>query len=144
MDIEKFGRIGICICKDILNEDVKLFHKYMKTNLLLIPAYSNSMDLQSGAGELSRDYQCIVVVANACSALKEEEAESNGQRLGFISIPAKKQIHNDRTELIKMYYKNDCADACQHRCIGKQININFEQEKEYDIGTSFKIEESSF
>ena len=81
MDIEGVGRIGIAICKDLLNEKVKLFHKYMGTDFLIVPAYTDSMDLQSSAQELSKEYNCVVIVANACSAV--EKPESN--RIGFLT-----------------------------------------------------------
>lgn len=63
----------------------KKLHKYMGTNLLLVPSYSDSMDLQSGAGELSKDYHCIVVMANACTALRNKSGNRK-KRAGWFLI----------------------------------------------------------
>lgn len=140
LDVEKFGRIGVAICKDLLNEDIKMFHKYMGTNLLLVPAYTESMDLQSAAGELSRDYNCIVVVANACSALKKNCQNGEGKRIGFISLPAK--MNTDRKESINMYFQDKCVETCQKCCAGKIISIDFNRKN--DLGISYMLEESTF
>ncbi len=142
LEIEKFGRIGIGICKDLVSEKVKMFHKYIGTNLLFIPAYTDSMDLQSGAGELSRDYNCIVVVANACSALSHKSSCSEGKRIGFISLPAKK--NKDRTEGIVAYHQDRCREACNYCCAGKLITIDFNQKGVFDFGITYEVEKSAF
>lgn len=76
LEIEQIGRIGIGICKDLINEEIKLFHKYIGTDILIVPAYTKSMDLQASAEELSKEYNCIVVVVNACSAIEDGTEKS--------------------------------------------------------------------
>lgn len=111
----------------------KKLHKYMGTNLLLVPSYSDSMDLQSGAGELSKDYHCIVVMANACTALRNKSGNRKKERVGFLSLPAKNQT--DRAEVIEMYYKDGCRVNCKNGCMGKIISIDFEKAHQYPTGT---------
>ena len=142
MEIENFGRIGIAICKDLVNEKIKMFHKYIGTNLLFVPDYTESMDLQSAAGELSRDYKCIVIVANACSAIKKSNKHDKKERIGFISLPAKN--NSDRTEGIITYYQDGCRKGCCDYCGGKLISIIFDRENAFEFGTSYMIEKSSF
>lgn len=140
LEIDRVGRIGIGICKDLLNEDVKLFHKYIGTDILIIPAYTKSMDLQSSAEELSAEYNCVVVVANACSALGEKN--ESGRRIGFISLPAK--YRSDRTRITRNYCKDKCVDECECRCIGKLFAIDFYHTEGTDDVISYKIQESPF
>lgn len=140
IEIEDLGRIGICICKDLTNEKVKLFHKCIGTDILLVPAYSKSMDLRSSAETLSEEYNCIVAVVNTCSALNGERKE--GKRIGFITLPAKNK--SDRTKITKMYSQNECIKECDNKCVGKKVVIDFYRTKNYKEGISFEIEESLF
>lgn len=140
IEIDGLGRIGICICKDLTNETVKMFHKCIRTNILLVPAYSKSMDLKSSAETLAEEYNCIVVVANACSALSG--ASKEGKRIGFITVPAKNK--SDRTKITKMYEQNECISECDKKCVGKKILIDFYHTENYTEGVSFKMIESLF
>ncbi|MBO5239625.1 MAG: hypothetical protein J6B50_12750 [Lachnospiraceae bacterium] len=142
LEINNVGRIGICICKDLVNEDVKLFHKYINTDLLVAPAYTKSMDLMSAAEELSKDYKCIVAVANACSAIEEKEVLEDQEKIGFISIPAKKG--SERSEILKFYFKDNCVKECENKCMGKAINIIFMDTQEYLGGIGIRIEDENF
>lgn len=140
IEIEGLGRIGVCICKDLTYEKVKTFHKCAGTDILLVPAYSKSMDLMSSADNLSQEYLCIVVVANACSALSGDSKE--GKRIGFLTMPAKN--NSDRTNILKTYTQNECIKECNHKCVGKKITVDFYHTKEYEEGISFEIKESLF
>lgn len=142
MEIEGLGRIGIGICKDLINEDVKLFHKYIGTNMLIIPAYTKSMDLQASAEELSQEYNCVVVVANACSALDKVEGQASNRRIGFITLPAKR--NTDRSRIIVRYIQNDCIKECKDGCVGKKIIIDFYKTKVYESGISYDVREETF
>ncbi|MEY8391883.1 carbon-nitrogen hydrolase family protein [Lachnospiraceae bacterium] len=142
LEIEGLGRVGVGICRDLINEKVKLFHKYMGTDLLIIPACTSSMDLQSSAENLSKEYNCVVVVANTCSALEGEREGDEANRIGFITLPAKNST--DRSNILRRYTRDVCAQECVHRCIGKKFIINFYQTKEYPEGTSYELEEAIF
>ncbi|MEY8493398.1 hypothetical protein AALC16_10365 [Lachnospiraceae bacterium 29-91] len=142
MEIEGLGRIGICICKDLINEEVKLFHKYIDTDILIVPAYTKSMDLQASAEEMSKEYNCIVVVANACSAIVEMLKKNDERRIGFITLPAKQ--NTERANIVKQYVQNECLKECNCKCVGKKVIIDFYNTKEYKEGISYEIEETSF
>lgn len=137
LEIEGIGRIGIAICKDLINDEIKMFHKYIGTNILIVPAYTNSMDLQSAAEELSKDYQCIVIVANSCSALAKKGENKEKERVGFITLPAKSGT--DRANIIKMYYKDECVGECDCKCCGKFFVIDFYNTKRYESMISYEI-----
>lgn len=142
MEIEGIGRIGIGICKDLISEEVKLFHKYIGTNILIIPAYSKSMDLRASAEELSQEYNCIVVLANACSAFGENNKNEKSRRIGFISFPAK--CKTDRAGIVQEYSKDECMKECDRGCVGKKISVNFYHTRQYDTGFSFDVVKTSF
>lgn len=137
LEIDGIGRVGVCICKDLIDEDVKSFHKYMRTNILIVPAFTGSMDLQSAGMELSMDYDCIVIVANACAAI--DKGSGRTSRIGFITCPGKKKT--DRTSLVRMYYQSECKKDCLKECAGKIIAINFLPLEMEDGILSFAIEE---
>lgn len=134
------GRVGIGICKDLINEEVKLFHKYIGTDILIIPAYTESMDIQGSAEELSKEYNCVVVTANACSALGK--GNNGADRIGFITFPAKN--NTDRSYILRRYKKDSCAQECEQKCIGKKFIIDFYQTRKYPEGISYEIKEDLF
>lgn len=139
LELEGFGRVGIGICKDLISEDVKLFHKYIGTNLLIVPAYTKSMDLESSAENLSKEYNCVVAVVNACSALQKEK---NNTRIGFITLPAK--MKSDRTGVTIRYFRDECSEECEKNCKVKKITIDFERKNTYGDRESFFVEEKKF
>lgn len=142
MEIEGLGRIGVGICKDLISEDVKLFHKHIGTDILIVPAYTKSMDLQASAEEMSQEYNCVVVVANACSALDETKRSSANRRIGFITLPAK--CNTDRSKIILRYTQNNCAEECECKCSGKKVLIDFYNTKVYDDKISYEVKEETF
>lgn len=139
LEIEGIGRIGVAICKDLVNEDVKLFHKAMETDILIVPAYTKSMDLQTSAENMSEEYHCIVVVANACSALR---GKVDGEKIGFVSLPAKNGAQ--RTSKVIEYNRNICESNCETLCLGKKILIKFLETEMTREGISFEVGEGVF
>ena len=137
IEINSLGRVGVAICKDLLNEDIKLFHKYMDTNILIIPAYTASRDLYSSAESLSKDYHIIVVLANACSALEQDKEE-----IGFVTIPAKNKTARSNKTII--YTRKKCEDMCCGECMGKKIEIDFGTTKSDSEGLSYEINTKDF
>lgn len=141
MEIEGVGRIGVAICRDLISEEVKLFHKMVGTDIIIIPAYTKSMDLKASAEELSQEYNCVVVVANACSALDKTKGTLN-RRIGFITLPAKKGT--TRSRIIVEYEQNNCTKECEYKCSGKKILIDFYNTKNYTDGVSYIVSEETF
>ena len=142
LEIDGIGRIGVGICKDLINEEVKMFHKMMKTDLLIVPSYTDSMDLQGAAEDLSKEYNCVVAMVNACSAVEKKCSGKENMRVGFITLPAKKDT--DRTEVTIRYYKTECAEKCSTKCVGKKIIIDFLHRKRYEEKESYNVIESTF
>lgn len=136
LEIPRLGRIGIAICKDLKNEYIKLFHKCIGTDILIVPACTNSMDLKSSAEEMAGGYNCIVLVANTCSARSFNETD---KRIGFISLPAKRE--RDRTTLTIEYSQNECMDQCKQACSGRLLVLKFKQTERKNGKLSFSIKE---
>lgn len=133
LEIDGYGRIGIAICKDILNPQVRRIYKKIFANMLIVPAYSSSLDLQSEAKSLSEQIGCIIVFANACSERKE------CQDVGFLCLPAKLS-NGERASIVKKIDKKDCSIKCEQQCLGKCYSIFlFEFEKGTDCKLSYKI-----
>lgn len=105
----------------MLSEDVRLFHKHIGTDILIVPAYTSSSDLLSAAQNMSTDYNCIVVVVNACSAV-EGDGDLD-KELGFVTLPMK--VKGKRSSRVIPYFRRDCIKICHEQCIGKRIEIDF-------------------
>ena len=140
IEIEEIGRVGIAICKDLLSEDVRLFHKHIGTDILIVPAYTSSSDLLSAAQNMSTDYNCIVVVANACSAV-EGDGDLD-KELGFVTLPMKAQ--DKRSSKVIPYFRRDCKRICNEQCVGKRIEIDFCSIRRDEEGISYQVSETSF
>lgn len=140
MEIEGIGRVGIAICKDLLSEDVRMLHKHVGTDVLIVPAYTSSSDLLSAAQNMSTDYNCVVVIANACSAIGSASLD---KEIGFITLPMKCK-GNRRGSRVIPYFRKDCAESCSAMCIGKKIEIDFNDTKEDEEGISYQVRESQF
>jgi len=135
LEIAGLGRIGIAICKDLKNEYIKLFHKCIGTDMLIVPACTNSMDLKFSAEEMAGEYNCVVLVANTCST----HSSTGADRIGFISLPAKQET--DRTTLTIEYGQNECVDQCKQTCSGKLLVLKFKQTERKDGKLSFSIKD---
>lgn len=142
MEIEGVGRIGIGICRDLISEKVKLFHKHMGTDILFIPACTDSRDMLASAEELSKEYNCIVVLANTCSAFGQELLEHGDKMLSFITLPAKNG--STRAVVLRPYYSCGCCENCARGCTGMKVCVDFLHVEHYDSGLSYKIVESFF
>ena len=120
LEIENFGRIGIAICKDLLKPDVRTMYKKLNINLLFVPAYSPSVDMDSEAHELAEQLGCVVIMLNSCGALKKKNCE-----IGYVCMPAKKG--DSRSSFMKKIYRKECIDNCSNGCDGIFFEINFDR-----------------
>ena len=120
MEIEGVGRIGVCICKDLMDDGVFQFHSIMETTILLVPMYSQSLELQRDAKSYSMKRQGIVVAANSCSAMDDT---NNSRDIGFVSLPAKK--NNTNEFFIHKYDNKSCIKDCKSSCCGKYVELDF-------------------
>ena len=138
LEIPELGRVSVAICKDLWSNEVIMFHKMIQTKLLIVPAYTASGDLESSARNLSEEYNCVVVLANSCSALSRKQ---QGGRIGFVTLPAK--ILGKRTAEVEYYEMSACQKECSKRCKGKLITIEFagQQYDSQNCGYNIRCEE---
>ena len=87
---------------------------------LIVSAFTPSGDLESSARCLSEEYNCIVVLANSCSALPVPQRD---KKIGFVTLPAKRG--SDRTTDVKYYKAGACQKECANLCKGQLITIEF-------------------
>lgn len=142
IEIEGIGRVGLCICKDLMHEDILMFHKYIKTDLLLVPAFSDSIKPKTDAKTLAEKYNCFTIFANACAAYKEHWNEEEQKNIGFLSIPAKEKNSNDC--YVRVYCADACERTCEQRCIGKLFTLSFADISSYETKFSININETVF
>ncbi len=134
IDIEGIGRVGICICRDLTFQEVYNLHAYLETNILIVPAFSESMDIYTGAEELAKKEKCIVVLANSCSACYNKNTATE---IGFLVMPAKKR--NTRSVYKEIYGNLSCMDECRSICKGILFTVDFSNKMEKDDLLTMKI-----
>lgn len=134
LDIEGIGRVGICICRDLTFQEVYNLHAYLETNILIVPAFSESMDIYTGAEELAKKEKCIVVLANSCSACYNKNTATE---IGFLVVPAKKR--NTRSVYKEIYGNLSCIDECRSVCKGILFTVDFSNKMEKDDLLTMKI-----
>lgn len=110
LEINGFARIGVCICKDLADENVLMFHKLMDTDILFVPAFSDSFQLKNDAKTMASKYNCLTVFANSCAAYCKHWSEDNGYDIGFVMLPAKEETSSS------YYIKNYTAQKCYENC----------------------------
>ena len=137
LELEDFGRVGICICKDLNDENTVLFHKLIRTNILLVPAFSKSLSLISEAENIADRYNCITVFANSCSARCKHWDDN--MDIGFIVLPAKKGTSNKC--LVHKYSAKNCINTCENECLCKVFSIVFDEISECEGKYSFNLQE---
>lgn len=94
------------------------------------------MDIQSSMEELAKDYNSIVITANACSARRGKEI------IGLVSIPAKRKT--ERSCLTFNYDNKECFELCESKCVGKLITVDFSKTKQYNDKIGYMMKESNF
>lgn len=138
LDIEGIGRVGVCICRDLTFQEVCNLHSYLGTNILIVPAFSESMDIYVGAEELAKKEKCMVVLANSCSARFHKEHKRNTTKdLGFLVVPAKKG--NARSVYRESYGNSACISECTSFCKGILITVDFSNKMEKNGLETIKI-----
>lgn len=142
LEIEGIGRIAICICKDLTQEDILLLHKYLKTDILIVPAFSGSMRLSADASNLADKYNCITVFVNSCAAYCEHWKAEEEKNIGFVTIPAKEKSAN--AGYMNIYCANECENLCEEKCIGKLFTLSFNDISLYNTKFSIDIKKSVF
>lgn len=138
LEIGGFGRIGVCICKDLADENVLMFHKLINTNILFVPAFSDSFQLRNDAKAMASKYNCMTVFANSCAAYCKHWSEDKGYDIGFIMIPAKLETSSD--SYMKNYTAQKCYESCDSGCCCKVFTIAFDEIKEYNGMLSIDIQ----
>jgi len=113
-----------------------------KTDVLLIPAFSDSLKLKIDAQTMAKKYNCFTVFANSCAAYKEHWSNEEQKNIGFLSIPAKK--NNSNTCYVKVYCADACEGGCKEKCIGKLFTLSFADISSYKSKFSININETVF
>ena len=142
LEIPGFGRIAICICKDLADENILLFHKMINTNVLFVPAFSNSFQLKNDAKTMASKYNCITVFANSCSAYCEHWKKDSNYDIGFVTIPAKLKTSSDY--YMQDYTAEKCHLSCGMGCSCKLFTISFNEIVKYDDRFSIRINHMDF
>lgn len=131
LEAGSFGRIAVGICKDLDDINMVWLWKLLKVNLLLVPAFSSSTDLESSAEALVSLNNMIVVLCNACSAVSNlddgKKFTKTDKQIGFIALPGKRK--STRTAVMEYYYKKEACNNCEAVCMGHKAVINFNKKR---------------
>lgn len=128
IDIDGFGRIGVCICKDLYDYKQMLFPKEVLADLFFIPSFTNSMDMQENARNLAASNNIFLVLGNTCTSFWEEKKKDayrfEKNKIGYIVVPGKNG-ENGREAVLEFYMTSDHCAECETECTGKVLYINF-------------------
>ena len=147
LDLPGFFRIATAICRDISDEILNATLKELYSNMLIIPAFSNTNRLQRHIDTLVRE-QIIVLVCNACSALCEkpkEMFEIDEQKIGenltfcYLCMPAKSSEDNAADYYTAKF--NYACKECSLHCKGFIWEIDFSKCIKKNSRYSAKVEE---
>lgn len=126
LESEGFGRVAVGICRDLDNEATRSLWETMHTNILIIPAYTPSHDMEQSARSMASLHNMIVVLNNACAALSKLTSEQPGnglqERIGFVALPGKNK--KDRISYVEYYQKGDKCANCEKVCVGHHLEID--------------------
>lgn len=129
LEIEGFGRVAVGICRDLDYGETQDLWRTMQTNLLLIPAYTGSDDMVNSARALTSLYNMVVILDNACAAVKPLKEEECGARedkpIGFVMFPGIKD--GKRCPVVEYYYKTGVCAGCKDVCKGHRLIISLEK-----------------
>lgn len=151
IDIPGFFRIATAICRDISSDYLTAFLKELYSDMVIIPAFSNSNRLTKRKIETLALDHIIVVVCNACSALKDSKNAVNKLKAGeslpfcYICLPAKEPEDN-----AAVYHKVKIDKRCQEckiYCPGHIFTISFsecvQKEKCYSPKVTYNDEKNT-
>ncbi|MCI8963194.1 MAG: hypothetical protein HFG37_05705 [Eubacterium sp.] len=137
IDVPNLFRIATAICRDVSDDYLKTLFKAVYSDLLIVPAFSNSDEMTSrNIAPLVQE--CIIaIVCNACSSIctKHQEKldmkkEDMGRNLPFcyLCLPGKEKGEgNDNGNTLdfhKVQYNIKCV-ACNYNCPGHFFTISF-------------------
>lgn len=142
LEMEGFGRIGVCICKDLTDENILMFHKLINTNILFVPAFSDSFQLKNDATTMASKYNCLTVFANSCAAYCKHWTQDDDYNIGFVAVPAKLGTTNDC--YMEKYTAQKCYESCESKCSCKLFTIAFDEIKDYGHKFSIEIRNEDF
>lgn len=134
LDLPGMFRIATAICRDISDDALKPALKRLYSDLIMIPAFSNSDRLTRRHIEALAMEQVMVFVCNACSALCKEEKKSfqvTDQMLGkdhmfcYLCMPAKAPEDN-AADYHPVKYSSACM-YCDMYCKGHIREISFSE-----------------
>ncbi|MCM1045032.1 MAG: hypothetical protein NC417_05945 [Candidatus Gastranaerophilales bacterium] len=134
LDIPFVFRIATAICRDISNDILKDSVKQFYTDMMIIPAFSQSDRLTHRNIDALALERIMVVVCNACSALcgnTQEKFEVTKEMLGkthpfcYLCMPAK-QSQDNQADYHRVEYTKDCLN-CESYCNGYLWEISFSE-----------------
>lgn len=130
IDINGIGRIFTLICRDIDNSEITNLCKNLLADIILLPSYSDSLDLAPSANSLAELHNCITIMSNTCTAFVKSREDCSATTLsnaniGFVSIPAIQGAA--RTSETIYYSRDDSCKNCLSNCIGKDFEFQFDE-----------------
>lgn len=139
LDIEYLGRLLVYICKDIDFGKMNAIGKLLENNIILMPTYSKSLDIETSASTKALEELCITFMSNSCSAFNYyhsvEEYVNDINRykraIGAVIFPAKTK-DGQRAMHIYNYCQDKQCINCHKSCSFFMVEMNFNESAFYD------------
>lgn len=109
------GRIGVCICSDLFNDE--LMHLLFKTyniDLLLILSYSEGTDRFERSISIAQDTVCDVVWCNCCAAYIEQPPKKKRSKNKKTAVSYFPFGHAEKSDDYTLLYR--CSDSECESC----------------------------
>lgn len=143
IDIDGIGRIFTFICKDLGNPKLMKIPEIFGADMILFPAFSPSLNIDTPGKNITTQFNCITVFANACAAFCINEDRVNQdikvkkKEIGFATVPAK---NGTKSHCNAQYYTfNDNCLNCFGVCSPRILNISLGEIYEENKITSCKV-----
>lgn|GEM_PF-6304142 len=123
LDVIGIGRIAFFICKDMVNLDLNYIVGLLKIDIIIVPAFSPSLDLKSTSEQISREFNLIVIMANCCAALTKKDKTGGLRKIGYVCSPA---IEQGAREYHTQYYTGLCKKNC-NSCVPRVMEFSINE-----------------
>ena len=125
MDFFGIGRINTFICRDITDDKLMSIPKIVGTNLIITPAYTQSLNMKQIAKSLAANNICTTILANSCSARYDLSCIKQEKEIGFICQHLKKGTESD-CKVLNYKFDEQCQE-CDFNCYGFLVEIKYDE-----------------
>ncbi len=125
IDFSGVGRINTFICRDITDDKLMSIPKIVGTNLIIAPAYTQSLNMKQIVKSLAANNICTTILVNSCSARYDANSIKKKKEIGFICQHLKNGTESD-CKVVNYKFDGQCKE-CNFNCYGFLIEIKYDE-----------------